>query len=190
MGGADLFELFRQRAVQAGATVERLSGPREACAYVCRLVEERHLTPVLVASGPLLGEMQLITALVARGVEVLLEAGAGVQRAALGVTEADLGIAETGSLYQDATALLVRLASMLPPVHVAVLPSDRIVGTLEEALPHLACRGQPPGYAALITGPSRTADIERVLTIGVHGPAELRILCIDQPHAAQRAASA
>jgi len=190
VAGADLFELFRQRAEQAGARVERLPGPQEACAYVSRLVAERKLAPVLVATGPLLGGMHLVATLSGQGVEVLLDAEPGADRAALGVTEADLGIAETGTLYQDATSLVLRLASMLPPVHVAVLPTDRIVGTLEEALPYIAGRGQPPAYAALITGPSRTADIERVLTIGVHGPAELHILCIDQPQAAQRAASA
>lgn len=190
MAGPELFELFKKRAVQAGACVERLPGPREACAYVCRLAGERKLAPVVVAGGALLGEMQLLPALSGLGVEVLVGAGERVPHAALGVTEADLGIAETGSLYQDATPLLLRLASMLPPVHVAVLPTDRIVGTLEEALPYIMARSQPPAYAALITGPSRTADIERVLTIGVHGPAELHILCIDRPQAAQRAASA
>ncbi|MDI6893516.1 MAG: lactate utilization protein [Bacillota bacterium] len=190
MAGAELFELFRQRAEQAGAHVERLPGPREACAYVCRMVAERKLAPVLVANGPLLGEMHLVAALAGQGTEVLLDTAQGAEQAALGVTEADLGVAETGSLYQDATSLVLRLASMLPPVHVAVLPADRIVGTLEEALPYILGRGQPPAYAAFITGPSRTADIERVLTIGVHGPAELHILCIDRPQAAQRAASA
>jgi L-lactate dehydrogenase complex protein LldG len=134
--------------------------------------------------------MHLVAALAEQGVEVILETGRGAERAALGVTEADLGVAETGSLYQDATSLVLRMASMLPPVHVAVLPTDRIVATLEEALPYVMIRGQPPAYAAFITGPSRTADIERVLTIGVHGPAELHILCIDQPQVTQRAASA
>lgn len=190
MASGDLFELFRQRAEQAGARVRRLSGPREACAHVCHLVSERHLAPVLVATGPLIGQMHLVAALAGQGIEVILEAGQGAERAALGVTEADLGVAETGSLYQDATSLALRLASMLPPVHVAVLPTDRIVATLEEALPYIMSRGQPPAYAAFITGPSRTADIERVLTIGVHGPAEVHILCVDQPQAAQRAASA
>lgn len=73
-----------------------------------------------------------------------------------------------------------RLLSLLPKVHFAVLPADRIVATLGDAL--AAARGAggaPPRALTLITGPSRTADIELTLVVGVHGPKELHVLLVD-----------
>jgi L-lactate dehydrogenase complex protein LldG len=89
----------------------------------------------------------------------------------------ECGIAATGTLLTDATAVDRRLVSTLPPIHVAILPTAAIVPDIAAAFATV-----DPGrsaYLSMITGPSRTADIERVLTIGVHGPARLVILCID-----------
>ncbi|MCL6446898.1 MAG: lactate utilization protein [Armatimonadetes bacterium] len=97
----------------------------------------------------------------------------------LGVSEMELGIAETGSIAQNATDAASRLVSTLPPVHLAVLRTDTIVPTLRDAITRAGEGGGPPPYWTIITGPSRTADIERVLTIGVHGPYRLIILAID-----------
>jgi L-lactate dehydrogenase complex protein LldG len=70
---------------------------------------------------------------------------------------------------------------MLSEVHVAVLPKSKIVPdafALQETLTERF--SQPPCYFAFITGASRTADIERVLTIGVHGPQELHLLLLEE----------
>jgi len=64
---------------------------------------------------------------------------------------------------------------------VALVRTATILPNLEALLPHLDPASSP--YLAFVTGPSRTADIERVLTIGVHGPFRLVILCIDEPPA-------
>jgi L-lactate dehydrogenase complex protein LldG len=93
------------------------------------------------------------------------------------LTLADWGIAETGSLVLDSGSEDLRLATMLAETHVAVLPVSRLKAdswALEEELSRLMAA--PPSYLAFITGASRTADIERVLTIGVHGPQELHVL--------------
>jgi L-lactate dehydrogenase complex protein LldG len=95
------------------------------------------------------------------------------------LTLADRGIAETGSLVLDSSSEDLRLATMLAETHVAVLPVSRLQPdslALEDEMNRLMA--SPPNYLAFITGASRTADIERVLTIGVHGPQELHVLIL------------
>jgi L-lactate dehydrogenase complex protein LldG len=97
------------------------------------------------------------------------------------LTPADWGVAETGTLVLDSTSEDTRIATMLSETHVAYLPVGRVLpdamaleGTLD------ALMKSPPRYLAFISGASRTADIERVLTIGVHGPQELHLLFIKE----------
>ncbi len=97
------------------------------------------------------------------------------------LTYADCGIAETGTLVLDSSSEDIRIATMLAETHIAVLSASQIYAdavSLEEELTIL--QKSPPRYMAFITGPSRTADIERVLTIGVHGPQELHILIMEE----------
>jgi L-lactate dehydrogenase complex protein LldG len=98
-----------------------------------------------------------------------------------GFTIADYGIAETATLVQDSGSEDLRIATMLSEIHVAVLPVSRIKAdamVLENELKDMM--KSPPGYVAFISGASRTADIERVLTIGVHGPGQLHILILNE----------
>ncbi len=103
---------------------------------------------------------------------------------AIGLSAASLGVAETGS-YAIADALADRLVRMLAYRHIVVLDVARLVPGLDEAGVWLRDRfmgadGSPVGhYASFITGPSRTADIEMSLSVGAHGPAELRIVLLD-----------
>jgi len=94
------------------------------------------------------------------------------------LTFADWGIAETGTLVLKSDSEDIRIATMLANVHVAVLAESTIVPDSAAIAPHLneILLGGSPSYTAFITGASRTADIERVLAIGVHGPQELHIL--------------
>ncbi len=94
-----------------------------------------------------------------------------------GVTGALAGIAETGSLVLISGAGQTLTASLLPEVHVAVLKTSRLMPTLAEALRMPEIRTASAGV--IVTGPSRTADIEMTLTIGVHGPGELHVFLID-----------
>jgi L-lactate dehydrogenase complex protein LldG len=87
------------------------------------------------------------------------------------------GLADTGTVVQDATDPALRLVSTLPEIHVALLPACRILPGLADVVPKLD-PGRAP-YISFITGPSRTADIERVLTIGVHGPSRLVVVVHD-----------
>jgi L-lactate dehydrogenase complex protein LldF len=94
----------------------------------------------------------------------------------VGLTGASAGIADTGSLLLLGGNGRPLTASLLPEVHIAVLQEKDVFENLIQALNHVDIRQAPA--AILITGPSRTADIEMTLTIGVHGPGELYVLCI------------
>ncbi|MGE5777655.1 MAG: LutC/YkgG family protein, partial [Chloroflexota bacterium] len=94
-----------------------------------------------------------------------------------GVTKAICGLADTGSiLVADGEGYPLH-ASLLPRIHIAVLHVSDLLPSLPDALVLPAIRQSCS--AAVITGPSRTADIEMSLTIGMHGPGELRIFLVD-----------
>jgi L-lactate dehydrogenase complex protein LldG len=98
----------------------------------------------------------------------------------IGFTIADFGIAETGALVIDSCSEDVRLATMISKVLVAVLPASRIRKTSDDLEEDLRNRfGSSPNHHVFITGASRTADIERVLALGIHGPLELHILVLE-----------
>lgn len=95
----------------------------------------------------------------------------------VGITTAWLGIAETGTLVLRSDLERSRQASLVPPVHIALLDSRRLVPTLGAALAQLP-RPLPPAVT-FVTGPSRTADIELQLVVGVHGPKALHVILLD-----------
>ena len=97
--------------------------------------------------------------------------------ARIGISQVDWALADTGTLVQDATSIDKRLVSTLPEIHIALLPSNSLFPDMAALLEKLS--PQQMNYIAMITGPSRTADIERVLTIGVHGPKRLIIVLVD-----------
>jgi len=98
----------------------------------------------------------------------------------MGITFADYAIAETGTLVINSNSEEKRLATMICDIHVALLEVSKIRPTALGMCDELkVLTSEPSSYTAFITGPSRTADIERVLAIGVHGPLELHIVLLD-----------
>lgn len=93
-----------------------------------------------------------------------------------GITTAQAAIAETGTLVLDSSDERHRFASLVPPVHIAIIDAARICETLGDALTLLRQQRELSRAVTFITGPSRTADIELTLTIGVHGPQELYVI--------------
>jgi len=93
----------------------------------------------------------------------------------VGVSTAQAAIAETGTLVLDSDCERHRLVSLVPPVHIAIVNASSIVETLGDALTLLQKKEISPAIT-FITGPSRTADIELTLAIGVHGPQELYVI--------------
>ena len=104
-----------------------------------------------------------------------------VEQADAGVVQADYGIAETGSSVVLASPDKPRIAFLLPPVLYLALEISKILGSMPDlmaVLEGLNDKGILPATVNVITGPSRTADIELSLTVGVHGPGEVYLTLV------------
>lgn len=99
-----------------------------------------------------------------------------------GITDAEWGIASTGTLVLPMRPASPRSASLLPSIHLAILDAERILPNEPSAILHIGetymKRADRPSSVVLVTGPSRTADIELNLVLGVHGPRELHIVLV------------
>jgi L-lactate dehydrogenase complex protein LldG len=109
--------------------------------------------------------------------------GAGFSREAcattdVGVTSADYALADTGSLVIFTESNESRLLSLLPPCHIAVVESSQLVPSLDDVFRLRPLPGADSSAMVVITGPSRTADIEMRLVRGVHGPGEIHVIII------------
>ena len=154
----------------------RASSPEEARDYVAAQVGGRRA----VASPASLLEQLGILALpgvgrAAGGAEEVRQACASAD---VGITTAEYAMADTGALVVLATLQESRLVSLLPLVHITVLAADRMLTGLDELFTRIPDPGALSSSMVLIGGPSRTADIEQILTLGVHGPRELHLVLI------------
>jgi L-lactate dehydrogenase complex protein LldG len=96
-----------------------------------------------------------------------------------GITSADYALADTGTLVMISGAEESRLVSLLPPMHIAVVPVSRLLENLDELMLRIPTPADRTSSMVLITGPSRTADIEQILVRGVHGPGEITVILVD-----------
>ena len=177
------FEAFKTRAEAVSAEVHRFTGKEEALAFVLGFLKDEGVSDapqcgaVWAADTFLDGVAKDDLKVKVPGMtfDVTKDASAASK---VGISQVDWAIAGTGTLVQDAAAVDKRLVSTLPPIHLAVIGTERILADMGSVFQRLH-PGQS-NYISFITGPSRTADIERVLTIGVHGPGRLIIVAVDQ----------
>lgn len=106
--------------------------------------------------------------------------GADVATADIGITSADYALVDTGTLVMLASAENARVISLLPPVHIAILPASCLLSSMDELFTIHPKPADGTSSMVLITGPSRTADIEQILVRGVHGPGEVHVVIIDK----------
>lgn len=182
-----LADRLAQELEVVGGTVLRARSVAEAQSAMVNVLRQRNVTRVVMGTGSVIEEVGLETALAAAGFEVKVcdltrPTPARVIRDAefaadAGITAIDGGVAETGTLVVRSRSGQGRAVSLLPPLHVGILRRGDIVFELGELFDRIAA--DPPSALTLITGPSRTGDIELVLTVGVHGPGELCLLVVD-----------
>ncbi len=96
----------------------------------------------------------------------------------IGITSADYALADTGTLVLLSSPREARMISLLPPAHLAIVPAERILTGLDELLTLVPNPADVSSSMVLITGPSRTADIEQILIRGVHGPGEVTAIIV------------
>lgn len=198
-----MLDLFVTKAEAVSATVTMVASAQETLAYAVALCDRKEACQLLVSgcetslspAAEALCDLKQTKVIAAPGLPpdeqtalaaLCQEKGihlthddlrahlAGID---IGFTYADFGIADTGTLVIDSSSEQMRLATMISEIHIAVLPRSRLRQTSYDVEDDLRARMQnAPNYTAFITGASRTADIERVLALGVHGPLELHIL--------------
>jgi L-lactate dehydrogenase complex protein LldG len=97
----------------------------------------------------------------------------------IGITSVDYALAETGSFVMFSSPAEARLISLLPPAHLAIIPRSRILANLDALLATVPLPAEQTSSMVLITGGSRTADIEQILIRGVHGPGEVYAVIVE-----------
>jgi L-lactate dehydrogenase complex protein LldG len=177
-----MYEQFKARAEGVSSEVYRFETQIRALDFIMQFLNKEGLadTPqfyALWADCPFLNGIDRQTLLEAPGLKFKVSRELAAE-ARFGISQMQWALADTGTLVQDSTAIEQRLVSSLSTIHIALVPTSGLLSDL----PTLLTRINPKdsAYIAMITGPSRTADIERVLTIGVHGPERLIIVFVDE----------
>ena len=190
---AELLERFLTMAEKAGWQTSRVDTPAAVVQQVVRLTGEVQAHRVVRSDQPVFQHVEVDSALEQTGVTVTtMSLGSVGSREALreaaiqadvGITGVDYAIAETGTCVLVPRRGVSRLVSLVPPVHVALVEPQQVVESLDDilALRRLEFLRGDPGmgsHMTFITGPSRTADIEQTLVVGVHGPKEVHLVLV------------
>ncbi len=180
--GADPATKFIEMAAAMGAFPTRVSSMENARDAIVALVQTKQARRVVLSDDPILKELGLIRALREIDCDAFTLTPQtprdAVFAADLGITGVSGLIAETGSLVMAAAPSQPRSASLLPPIHVAVARAEQILPDLFDVLAPYSDARVPPSCLTLITGPSKTGDIELKLVTGVHGPGEVHVIVI------------
>jgi len=187
-------EVFEEELTLVGGTFQRISSREQLYDALREVCAEGGYQNIAVSQEPLIEELQ-----VAENLQRLLSR-ARVSRlnsldpmdelrsADAGITACEFLIAETGTIVLRSSPLVPRSFSLLPHAHIAIATEEQLLPTLASCVPrlqHHLLRSPASSCITLVTGPSRTADIEKVLVRGVHGPRELHVLVLvksQEPH--------
>jgi len=185
----DLVDVFRREAEAVGAVVHGPVSPSEAAACITRVLRAAGARRLLTWNPAEMGVAGLAEDLEREGFETLdprlpvdpanrAKALLQLGEAEVGLTGASAGLADTGTLVLRSGPGRPRLACLLPPVHVALLPARLILPSLADFLSGAAQAAMDHANLVLISGPSRTGDIELTLLRGMHGPREVHIIVL------------
>ena len=170
---ADLVQRFLERAIDMESTVERVASADAVPAAVARYLGAT--APQTGVCWPELATLDWAAA----GVSV--ESRPTVGHDTLGITGCSCAIAETGTLVFVTGTQAPSATFLLPETHVAVVRADQIVAGMEEAFARIRAEcGLLPRAVNLVSGPSRTGDIEQTIVLGAHGPRRLHIVLVDR----------
>lgn len=188
--GSDPIACFQAAFTAAGGQCHIVVNPEEARGRVLDLVRERPSGRILLGRGAYLDRLDLAESLRALGKEVIPVETLPPEScrdplfaADLGISGVDHLIAETGTVAIQARPGEPRSLSLLPPIHIAVAHEAQIIPDLFDLFePSRWSNTQGlPSCLSLITGPSKTGDIELRLVTGVHGPGEIHVVLLRSP---------
>ncbi|MCH7606466.1 MAG: lactate utilization protein [Chloroflexi bacterium] len=188
-----ILERMARVAKDGGWNVSRTSGPEEAIGYIQSLATSMGIERIVRSEQAVFSQVPVDAALQSAGISVTEIAHdethsrnalrQEIAEAGMGITGADYAVAETGSVIVVPRQGLSRLVSVVPPVHVALVRPEDVIDNLDDLfllrrLEYHRNGGDMGSYLNFITGPSRTADIEQTLVVGVHGPKEVHLVLL------------
>lgn len=179
----ELIDRFEFELIGVGAHFHRAGGVQEVCDYAKSLTAGQSVKSAISWNASKFGGRELAQTLEGAGVEVTQDnRGIGREdfinksiKADLCISGVDYALADTGTLILCAGEGKARSASLLAPIHIAILKPNQIIPGLN-ALFSLLSGAELSSAVTFITGPSRTADIEMTLVVGVHGPQQLHVI--------------
>ena len=177
---ADLVARFLERATTMASTAERLDALEAVPAAVARYLDALELPPAIAVQKSHRGVCWPEFAwLDWRGAGLDIEVRPTVGEDRLGITGCLCAIAETGTLVVTSSKDTPTATTLLPDTHVAVVRATDVVAGMEEAFARVrAAHGGMPRAINMISGPSRTGDIEQTIVLGAHGPYRVHILLV------------
>jgi len=184
----NIVEQFQKKHESLAGIVHRVSGPGEAADQVFSILQEKKAAKVALSELPEDFSQVLEPKITADGRDLLkppydhADLPQAFDTIQAGISWADFAIAETGALVEFTTDDALRLVTALPLVHISLVRASDLVATLQEAAaPIRQFYEENPLNATVsfISGPSRTADIEMRLILGVHGPAETHVIIVN-----------
>jgi L-lactate dehydrogenase complex protein LldG len=186
---SELIEQFETELTRIGGRFHAASSAESAFEYIEQVASLIDARTIVAWEGAIIDGIDLAGSLGAKGIELLTETAAAdfisrTSAARIGVSGVDYALADTGTLVLLACQGQARSISLLPPVHIAVVKPEQILSGLADLFPLLRGAAEAEGRdlssaITFITGPSRTADIELTLVVGVHGPQELHVVLLD-----------
>jgi L-lactate dehydrogenase complex protein LldG len=192
---SELADRMADAAAVIGWKVHRAQNPEYAADLIASICQEKSATSVLRSSHDVLTQVRVDSAVTSTGASIAVtehtddnnldkidQSKTAAFSADIGITGADYAIAETGTVVLHPRAGLSRLVSLAPPTHIAVLKTGDVLDSLDELFAmersdHLA--GELAGSMNLISGPSKTADIEGTTVTGIHGPLEVHLIILE-----------
>ena len=170
-----LAKLFQQNLEAVDGHCLVVCGDKEIAQALTDIISVLPQTHIAISDNPEVERLLNLTDLEIEELSIAPNAH-DIFRFDVGISTAQAAIAETGTLVLDATRERHRLVSLVPPVHIAIIRASQIYRTLPEVLTFIRGTNEVSPAVTFITGPSRTADIELTLAIGVHGPQELYVI--------------
>lgn len=185
----DVVALFQHNAIPLNLQVHHCPNWQEAAATIAAIAQQASLEftaqkEIIAHNHPDLQQLDLAPLFAEQRIPFHLTSGNGpeiqknTRNSFIGITAADWGVAESATLIQLTTEGRPRSTSLVPSIHIGVLPTNRLLATLEQAYAMLMNTPLPDSFV-FISGPSKTADIEAHMVHGAHGPKEMHTILVD-----------
>ena len=173
------FALFRKKVEASEASLQRVKSYPKARKAICKYLADHNLT-TQIRTGT---DKRLARIIAAKDGELQFSIGPSDGSDLVCLSHAQNGVAETGTLILTSGPENPSTLNFLPDTHIVIINKNDIVGSYEEVWKNIRRKfgtGKMPRTLNMITGPSRSADIEQTLILGAHGPLRLHVIVIDE----------